>query len=268
MFESLLTFLFQGMIATALGMARILPCLLICPIFSFSTLRGMIRNGIAVSLSLFVAPVIQPEIAHILLSPWSIVGLGLKEVVLGLLLGYLLALPFWLFESVGALFDSQRGALNAGQLNPALGPDATPLGDILLRWSMVFLVMSFGLSLVTQVIWDSYRVWPVNHLLPGLTEGGFKQLLIQVSDFFRDMVLFAGPLVLLLLLIEFGVGIISVYSPQIQANVLAIPLKCLVGVGFFVIYLPVLEHLAGVKFSGLHDLIANLNDVLTVIRKS
>lgn len=257
-----LAFIFQGMIAVALGISRILPCLLLCPIFSFSTLRGMIRNGIAVSLSLFVAPMIKPEVSGLLLSPWAIVGLGMKEVILGLLLGYLLALPFWLFESVGALFDSQRGALNAGQLNPALGPDATPLGDILLRWSMVFLVMTFGLSLVTQVIWDSYRLWPVNHLLPGLTEGGFKQLLVQVSDLFTDMVRYAGPLVLLLLLIEFGVGIISIYSPQLQANVLAIPLKCLVGVGFFILYLPVLEHLASHRFASLHDLIPHLSDVL------
>jgi len=267
MFSDLLAFIFQGMIAVALGIARILPCLLLCPIFSFSTLRGMIRNAIAVSLALFIAPVIKPEIASILLSPWTIVGLAMKEVILGLLLGYLLAMPFWLFESVGALFDSQRGALNAGQLNPALGPDATPLGDILLRWSMVFLVITFGLSLVTQVIWDSYRLWPVNHLLPGLTEDGFKQLLVQVSDFFNDTVLYAGPLVLILLLIEFAVGIISIYSPQLQANVLSIPLKCLVGVWFFILYLPILEHLAAGKFSGLHDLIPHLDDVLKVIGK-
>ena len=258
-----LGFIFQGMIAVALGIARILPCLILCPIFSFSTLRGMLRNGIAVSLALFVAPMIKSEVAGLLLSPWAIVGLAMKEVILGLLLGYLLALPFWMFESVGALFDSQRGALNAGQLNPALGPDATPLGDILLRWSMVFLVMSFGLSLVTQVIWDSYRLWPVNHLLPGLTQGGFRQFMDQVEDFFRDMVLYAGPLVLLLLLIEFGVAIISIYSPQLQANVLAIPLKCLVGMMFFVLYLPILEHLAEHRFASFHDLIPHLSDVLS-----
>jgi len=127
---------------------------------------------------------------------------------------------------------------------------------------MVFLVMMFGLSLVTQVIWDSYRLWPVNHLLPGLTEVGFKQLLVQVSDLFTDMVRYAGPLVLLLLLIEFAVGVISIYSPQLQANVLTIPLKCLVGVGFFILYLPVLEHLASQRFVSLHDLIPHLSDVL------
>jgi len=262
MLQNDMAFIFQGMIAIALGMARILPCLIITPIFSFSTLRGMIRNAIAISLSLFVAPAIKPEVANLLLNPWTITGIALKEAVLGLLLGYLLAMPFWLFEAVGALFDEQRGALNAGQLNPALGPDATPLGDILLRWSMVFLVMTFGLSAVTQVIWDSYRLWPVNHLLPGFTETGFKQFLSQVHNLFVDMVRFAGPLVLLLLLIDFAVGVLSIYSPQLQANVLAIPLKCLVGVGFFILYLPFLEHFASGRFAGLNDLIPHLAEVL------
>jgi len=261
MLQSLLPDLFNGFMAIALGIARIFPCLLITPIFSFSTLRGMIRNAIVVSLSLFISPVIAHQISGQMLSSWAIVAIAMKETILGLLLGYLLALPFWLFESVGALFDSQRGALNAGQLNPALGPDATPLGDILLRWSMVFLVMSFGLSLVTQVIWDSYGLWPVNQLLPDITEAGFKQFLIQVHALFVDMVRYAGPLVLLLLFIDFGVGIISIYSPQLQANVLAIPLKCLVGVGFFVLYIPVLEHFAGIRFESLHDLIPHLHDV-------
>ena len=46
------------------------------------------------------------------------------------------------------------------------------------------------------------------------------------------MVLYAGPLVGLLLLLDFAVGIISIYSPQIRATVLAIPLKCLLGLLF------------------------------------
>ncbi|PIF22252.1 MULTISPECIES: type III secretion system export apparatus subunit SctT [Pantoea] len=262
MFSDLIDTVFQGMIALSLGLARIMPCLLLCPIFSFSSLRGMIRNGIAISLSLFVAPVIKPEISGLLLNPWATVAIGLKEAVLGMMLGYLLAIPFWLFESVGALFDSQRGALNAGLLNPALGPDATPLGDILLRWSMVFLVMIFGLSQVTQVIWDSYRLWPVTQLFPSLQHSGLTLLLDQLDSFFSDMILYAGPLVLLLLLIEFAVGIVSIYSPQIQANILAIPLKCLVGMGFFVIYLPFLEHLANARFSTFSDLIPYLSDIL------
>jgi len=254
--------LFNGILALGLAIARLFPCLLITPIFAFSALKGMVRGAVVVALSLFIAPAIAPKIVGLSQTPWNVVALALKEVVLGILLGYLLALPFWLFESVGALFDSQCGALSAGQLNPALGPDATPLGHMLLQWSMIVLVMSFGLSLVTQVIWDSYQLWPVDSWLPGLREQGFKQFLIQVQQLFVDMVLYAGPLVLLLLLLDFAVGILSIYSPQLQASALAVPLKCLLGVLFFILYLPTLEQFAGHQFSALRDLIPHMTDIL------
>jgi len=262
MLATLLDPIFNGMLSVGLAAARIYPCLLLTPIFYFSTLRGMFRTSVVVALSLFIAPHIEIKILGIAASPWEIVALAIKEVILGILLGYLLALPFWLFESVGALFDSQRGALNAGQLNPALGPDATPLGNILLQWSMVLIVTSFGLSLVTQVIWDIYQLWPVEHWLPALNASGYKQFLIQVDQMFVDMVLYAGPLVLVLLFIDFGVGVISIYSPQLQANILAIPLKCLVGMLFFILSLSTLEHYANIRFEAFHDLIAYLTDVL------
>ena len=35
------------------------------------------------------------------------------------------------------------------------------------------LVVNFGLSLATQVIWDSYRLWPVDSWLPDFREQGF-----------------------------------------------------------------------------------------------
>ena len=252
---------FNGLLALGMAIARLFPCLIITPIFAFSSLKGMVRGAIVVALSLFIAPSIVPVVSGLVLTPWNLVALALKEVVLGILLGYLLALPFWLFESVGALFDSQRGALNAGQLNPALGPDATPLGHMLLQWAMIVLVMTFGLSLITQVLWDSYQLWPVDNWLPGLGEQGFKQFLSQVQQLFMDMVLYGGPLILLLLLFDFAVGILSIYSPQLQASVLAIPLKCLAGLLFFILYLPALEYFAGHQFSAIHDLIPHLQHV-------
>lgn len=254
--------LFNAMLALGMGIARIFPCILLTPLFSFSSLKGMVRTGIVVALALFVTPTIEPQISTLSQNAWTMVGLALKEVILGLFLGLLLAMPFWLFASVGALFDNQRGALTGGQLNPTLGPDATPLGDMLRQWLGILLVLSFGLSLITQVIWDSYDLWPVDAWLPALNEAGFDDFLQRVATLFFDMVLYAGPLVLLLMLLDFCVGILSIYSPQLQATVLTVPVKCLVGLLFFILYLPTLEYLANHQLSSLRDLIPHLARIL------
>lgn len=263
MAQSLLESLFHNILSLGVGIARIFPCLLLTPVFSFSMLKGMIRTIVIVSLGLFVTPQIVTQLEPVMNNGTLLVALLLKEVMIGLLLGLLLAMPFWLFESVGALFDNQRGALVGGQINPSLGPDATPLGHLLLQWFILLMILSFGLKLITQVIWDSYTLWPVGKWFPPFTEEGYARLLKLTGNMFSNMVLFAGPLVLVLLFIDFLIGIISLYSQQLQASSLTPPLKCLAGMLFLIIYLPMLDWLANGQLAILRDLIPELQPVMS-----
>lgn len=256
--------LFDGyhfILALTLAMARIFPCLLLSPVFSFNAIKGGLRSGIVLALALFPAPMIQQQLAADDPSLFLLAALALKEVIIGIVIGLLMAMPFWLFESVGALFDNQRGALMGGQLNPQLGPDATPLGFLMQQSIILLLVVGLGLSTITQIIWDSYQLWPPMQWLPLPNEAGFKVYLAILGGIFTHIVLYAGPLVALLLLVDFSVGILSIYSPQLQATVLAMPAKCLLGMLFFVLYLPILNYVADERLFDLKDLVPQLADM-------
>ncbi|MEI2266962.1 type III secretion system export apparatus subunit SctT [Erwinia sp. CGal63] len=256
--------LFDGyhfILALTLAMARIFPCLLLSPVFSFNAIKGGLRSGIVLALALFPAPMIQQQLAADDPSLFLLAALALKEVIIGVVIGLLMAMPFWLFESVGALFDNQRGALMGGQLNPQLGPDATPLGFLMQQSIILLLVVGLGLSTITQIIWDSYQLWPPMQWLPLPNEAGFKVYLTILGGIFTHIVLYAGPLVALLLLVDFSVGILSIYSPQLQATVLAMPAKCLLGMLFFVLYLPILNYVADERLFDLKDLVPQLADM-------
>lgn len=256
--------LFDGyhfILALTLAMARIFPCLLLSPVFSFNAIKGGLRSGIVLALALFPVPMIQQQLAADDPSLFLLAALALKEVIIGVAIGLLMAMPFWLFESVGALFDNQRGALTGGQLNPQLGPDATPLGFLMQQSIILLLVVGLGLSTITQIIWDSYSLWPPMQWLPLPGEAGLKVYLELLGGIFTHMVLYAGPLVALLLLVDFSVGILSIYSPQLQATVLAMPAKCLLGMLFFVLYLPILNYVAGERLFDLKDLVPQLADM-------
>ena len=224
-------------LAMTLAMARLLPCLIFIPLFSFHELKGVLRYCIVVVLSLMVAPGIHAALPkdHAWIS-WF--ALYFKEGCLGILLGTLLSIPFWLFESVGALFDNQRGALMGGQLNPSLGVDFTPLGFLFKQSLMVMMITSGSFLGLMQVIWDSYLLWPPTQWTPLPTPDGFSVYLELLTKAFSDLVLYAAPLVGLLLFIEFGMAILSLYSPQLQVFILAMPIKCLVGLLFVIFYMP------------------------------
>lgn len=245
---------YQFIFALTLGAARIYPCLILMPVFSFNILKGMVRTGVVLALALMPAIGLQAQLA-VQMPDWpQLIGLVLKEVTIGILLGLLLGMPFWLFQSVGALFDNQRGALIGGQLNPALGSDVTPLGLLLQQTLILLLMLGIGLRGVTQIIWDSYRIWPVLQWLPLPHEEGFQQYLALLADTFTHIIIYAGPLVALLLLLDFSIAILSLYSPQLQVFVLSVPAKCLVGLLFFVIYIPTLNALGEDRLLQLYDL--------------
>ncbi|MBJ7220905.1 MULTISPECIES: type III secretion system export apparatus subunit SctT [unclassified Brenneria] len=245
---------YDFIIAITLGLARIYPCFILVPVFSLNVLKGMMRNAVVIALTLLPAPVIQQQLLQTPLSWPMLPGLLLKEVIVGLLIALILAMPFWLFESVGALFDNQRGALMGGQLNPALGADSTPLGHLLKQLIILLLIIGGGLSSLTQLLWDSYRVWPALAWLPAPGEQGFEVYLTLLAETFTHLVIYAGPLVALLLLLEFSISLLSLYSPQLQVFVLSIPAKCLLGMAFFIVYLPVLHYLGDQKLRVLPDL--------------
>ncbi len=167
---------YDFIIAITLGIARLYPCFILVPVFSLNVLKGMTRNAVVISLTLLPAPIVQQQLLLTPLSWPMLPGLLLKEIIVGLLIALILAMPFWLFESVGALFDNQRGALMGGQLNPALGSDATPLGHLLKQTLILLLIIGIGLNGLTQLIWDSYQIWPCCPGCPRRANKGLRSI--------------------------------------------------------------------------------------------
>jgi type III secretion protein T len=126
---------------------------------------------------------------------------------------------------------------------------------------ILLLVTGLGLSTITQVIWDSYHLWSATQWIPFPAEAGFHVWLTLLGKIFSDMVLYAGPPVALMLLLDFAIGVMSLYSPQLQATALTIPLKCLLGMLFFILYLPLLDHLGNARLYELRDLIPVLSQI-------
>ncbi|MCF7543043.1 type III secretion system export apparatus subunit SctT [Pseudomonas petrae] len=246
--------LFELMLGMGLAAARILPCMILVPAFCFKYLKGPLRYAVVLVVSMVPAPSISRALSGMNDDWFSTGALLLKEAVLGTLLGLLLYAPFWMFASVGALLDSQRGALSGGQLNPALGPDATPLGELFQETLIMLVILSGGLSLITQVIWDSYLVWPPTAWLPGMTVDGLDLFLEQLNQTLQHMMLYAAPFIGLLLLIEAALAIIGLYAQQLNVSILAMPAKSMAGIAFLLIYLPTLLELGNGQIMQLAEL--------------
>ena len=223
---------------------RLFSCFLVMPVLSKQILGGgLIRNGVACSLALFIYPAVAGTLP-IVLNGLDLALLIGKEVVLGLLIGFIVTVPFWAIEATGFIIDNQRGASMASVLNPMLGSQTSPTG-LLLTQTLITLFFSGGAFLILLgALFQSYVHWPVGTFYPHLGSQWGAFFNGQLTHLLRLCVLMAAPLLIAMFLAEFGLALVSRFAPSLNVFILSMPIKSAVASFLLVLYLYTLMDLA------------------------
>lgn len=219
----------------SLALPRVMVCFLIVPALSNRFVHGMLKTAVSVGICIPAAVGIYYQTQIVEVTAWSLIGFFMKEAVLGILIGVLLALPFWLFESIGTLFDTQRGALMGEQLNPETGSMTSITGLLMLQSVIVLMIELGAFAWMFGFIVNSYVLWPALEWLPVFTNESGEIMASQFSDMALHFVLYALPVLMSLLIVELLFGLVSLYSPQLQVYFLAMPIKSLLGLCIFIL---------------------------------
>ncbi|WP_197424887.1 type III secretion system export apparatus subunit SctT [Bordetella sp. N] len=248
----------RALVCLALTQARIVAMCSFIPPFGRNALPGRLRVTLTGVLGAFVLPLMlaqAPEKFNMAL----LAVLLLKEVFVGICIGYVLAIPFWIFESIGTFIDNQRGAGIASIFNPELGSETTPLGTLLGRAYAVLFFTAGGFTMFLTVLYDSYLLWDPWRWSPELRLDALPLWLGQVDTLLRLTVLYSGPAIIVMLLAEMGLGLASRFTPQLQVFFLAMPIKSALGILMLALYLHVLAEYA-------NGLAGGMGDVLSILR--
>jgi type III secretion protein T len=214
--------------------ARLMPLFLLVPFMSRSMVPRTIAMAVATCLGLVVVPSLPPASA-IQMDMTFLMLLG-KEAIIGLVLGYLVAIPFWTMEAIGFVIDNQRGASMAATINPMTGHDTSPLGILFNFAFITFFLLSGGLTLLLGMLYDSYRLWPPLTFWPNWNQDAAELLLTQLNRFVLTALLLAAPVLIAMFLSELGLALVSRFAPQLQVFFLAMPIKSALGIFVLIVY--------------------------------
>ncbi|MGD1503830.1 type III secretion system export apparatus subunit SctT [Vibrio harveyi] len=230
--------LHQALFLYSLTLPRLMACFIFLPILNKQTLGGtMVRNGVLCSLALFIFPMInQQDLPAETDGIWLMIILG-KEVLLGLLIGFVAAIPFWAIEAAGFLVDNQRGAAMASIFNPTLGSQSTPTAVLLTQTLITLFFSGGGFVAFIYALFNSYASWPVISFFPSVTEEWVHFFYAQFEQLMWLGVLMSAPLVLAMFLAEFGLALISRFAPQLNVFFLAMPIKSAIASVLLIVYL-------------------------------
>jgi type III secretion protein T len=249
------------LVTMALVTPRVLVCLVILPGFGLNVLTGMARNGAAMAIAL---PVALPTFYFVQRSAPDFLTTGVlvfKEALVGLVFGVMMAIPLWVVQSIGSIFDSQRSPIQIQANNASVDKDASAIGAMLLQAVVLVMVQSGMFVAMARILIESYAVWPAFTLAPPFEPGHFDVLVKRFGELMWYIVVYGAPVILPLVLIEFGFAIVGVFASNLQVSFASAPVKSLAGLLILLLYWSTFSHYVAGDFAHLLDLAGSLMEV-------
>lgn len=258
--EAALTETHAWLLALAFSSIRLLAMFSIMPVLSEQVVPGMARRTIVVALALIVVPISIGPMKAVELNMLLTAMILIKEIFIGVLIGFLGGVPFWIAENVGNFIDNQRGATMGEIFSPLSGSQASPIGLMLLQVAAALFFVTGAVLVFLGAVYESYKIWPIFSALPQLEPSFPTAFLNEADAMMRTTVVLSAPAVLIMLLATLGLGIINRSAPQLNVFFLSMPVKSALGIFFMIPYLPYLLYFLEEQMK--RDILAFLQGVL------
>ena len=219
-----------------LVLTRITGLLAAIPGLGNEQLPLQVRAGLAALLAVVLAPVVPP-MKGLPTGLWDFTSVMAVELVVGLLMGTLVALVFSAVSFGANLVDIQTGFSFVQFFNPVEPQPAAIAGTLMAQVALLLLFASGLHHQVLLALADSYRLVP----LGGVLKPHAIELVALAGGLLAKGFQMAAPVLFSLFLVDVLEGFGARLMPQLQLLQLTFPLKISIGLavlGFVIMELP------------------------------
>jgi type III secretion protein T len=222
--------------AAGLALSRIAGVMAVLPAFTRLGVTGILRNGIALAVTIPMVPVIAATLGTEPLTIGKIAALSFKEITVGVAVGLILGVPFWAAEAAGDILDLQRGSSLAVLLDPSAMTEASVTGTILALAITALYYVSGGLFVTLHTLYDSYGIWPIGRFLPLFGPDAGRLFLGLLDEVMTMGLMLVAPIVVCLFLADILLALVSRAAPHFNIFALSLAVKNLIFVILLVLY--------------------------------
>ena len=219
----------QQVIGFFLVLARVSPLFLVAPLFSSKMIPARARSVIAVGLAIGIAPlaVNAGGGAGLATDVWTLGGLVLKELLVGLGFSFTLAALFAAVQVAGGLLDTFIGFSFGALVDPVTGTNGGVLNQLYALVGVMIFVAIDGDAWVIQGLARSYEAVPLTSApdIGTLVEGAQ----LAFSGIFGAAIQICAPVLLAVVLSDVAFGLISKVMPQLNVFAVGFPAKVTIG---------------------------------------
>lgn len=232
---------------------RILGFFLIVPIFGGEGVQARLKLFLAMTTSFIlmtsqgVSYVPKTDIANA-----EFFVLGLKEMAVGLIMGFVVYFLMSMFYYIGQLVDFQIGFSMVSVFDPINQMQIPITGNFFYLIIGFLLIMSGAHYNFFRALFYSYMLVPIG--TANLTNGTLAASLIGLfGTFFTMGFTMALPIVGSMLVLEVSLGILNKTSPQMHIFSIGMSLKVLVGLILIMVLLPMFSTISMMVFDEINE---------------
>jgi flagellar biosynthetic protein FliR len=238
---------------------RIISMLVTAPVFSHTAFPMIAKIFLSLVISYMVFLTIDKSGISLDINLISIAINGVREVLIGMLMGYMLTFLFHGISFAGSLIGYDIGLMMSEVMNPMQETSNNIVGEVIYYMAMMVFFLINGHHYIIGAVVASFNIIPIAKFsvtLPVL------QIIIKYSfAVFTIALKIASPVLVSFFLIHIAEGIISRVIPNIQVFFVTQPAK--IGIGFVF-----LAALAPIYVYAIKNLLQNYESHLTEIIKT
>jgi flagellar biosynthesis protein FliR len=231
------------------------------PVLGSRTFPALAKIGLAAMTALIVTPSVAALPQTLASEPLPFALAGVRELLIGLILGFVMTIVFAAIQVAGEIMDMMSGFALMNVINPALETQAPIFGFFLYILAILLLLAINGHHLMIRGLVSTFERIPLGGLVVR------ERMLVEVarlgSGMFADGLMIAAPVAGAILLAYVVLGLLGRVVPQI--HLLAVGFSFTIATGLLVtalvmgLYLHILDQMFGQMFRQVSSLIRTMS---------
>ncbi len=217
-----------------LVLVRVTGLFIATPIFSRNNIPNTLKVSFAVLLSFVLLNAINSNLVNYGIFDFTI--LIVKELAIGLVIGFISYLFFTSLYLAGQVIDMQIGFGMVNVLDPQSNIQIPIMGSFYYILAILVFLTIDGHYFLIEALTSSFEYVPIGHFV--FTENILKQLTVILGQTLIIGFKISSPVLATIFLADVLLGILARTMPQMNVFIVGMPLKVSVGIVTIVVSLP------------------------------
>ncbi len=213
----------------------------IAPLFGHKNIPKSVKLGFIGVVALILAPIVPNPDLPAASGLGEIFIVALKEVSIGLLIGFMSKILFMGVQMAGHMMGFQMGFMIAQVIDPSSGQQVSIIGQFKFILAILIFLAVDGHHILINAIVGSFNIVPIGEMT--LTRATADLLIRSCVDIFLIAVKLGSPVIITLFLTDVALGIIARTVPQMNIFIVGFPIKISAGFLTLAVSFPFISYL-------------------------